>query len=739
MLPLTALPGRNRMSRLILLALASLFFSLPSQAQEDCPTTIPGVALLEAEQGFPALRGQVKVGTICSYYVDPPSPEAQEFVLQLRSNALIITSLDLIAGAGIDTVGSVQNRGGGLFEQRLRITTKETTAFRVRAYSAPNTPIGEEITFYFPRRPRLRLQAPTADCGAASSCLVANRDNLVQIVGMRREDIDPDRSASVAGVGSVDVTILDGAPYLVLKPTSLGSLTPTVTIPVRHLVATTDTGLVTALVRTVEANLNTTVVARRSAVDFTAMNSDSILRSAFAGTVLSVRVRDDNGAVNSDGEYRITQTPDDTSSTLATLSMGSASGGWIPGRLRVVAATTFRASPGNPPLLHILQGKQYVGTTMLALRPRPRVERLEVVRGGVPAAMTALHPGDTVEVYLSGPSVTAFNNFQPEGEVKVEPKNSISGRLALTVTTPRGPAPFYHVRLMAPQEIDTVIRFEATPQQRPRRLDFGRIHHMSDSPDGAVLESFQNPTPMRSLEGVRLVFDPLLLDSARVHGVQYLTLRARLLDHAEGVVDSTVHRIAVVPEGALPYTVAPGYVQTSRVDLDELLSLSTLRTKPHSRLEITLAHDSDKYTQATPRPFSATLRHRGGLVIEPSFTLPTGIYVVADGFSPQLATLLGGAFLDFTYFPFMESRKPLPFNLRTGIMAVDPTFLPPGHRRAKLAPTALLNYNVATVRRNLSLGVSAGVMYLNRDNPDHLLEREDFFLLFSPGLSYTVK
>jgi hypothetical protein len=69
---------------------------------------------------------------------------------------------------------------------------------------------------------------------------------------------------------------------------------------------------------------------------------------------------------------------------------------------------------------------------------------------------------------------------------------------------------------------------------------------------------------------------------------------------------------------------------------------------------------------------------------------------------------------------------------------VDPTFAE-GEGRAKLAPTALLNYTIATVRRNLTLSVAAGAMYLNRHTEDEWGEPEDFFLLFSPGLTYTVK
>lgn len=727
------------MSRHLMFTLATLFLSLPLRAQATCPGTEPGAALFDAERNLPALRGRVNVDGVCSYYVEPSSPQATEFLLQLRSNATPIAMLELVAGPGIDTVGPVEDRGGGIFEQRLRISTGETMAFRVRAYSAAKARIGEELTFYFPRRPKLRLQAPTADCGTAPSCVAVDRNNLVEILGVRREDVDLDRPAVVPGLGNVDIEIFDGAPYLVLKPTSLGPLIQSVRIPVRLPVATPETGPITEVLREVTADLNTTVVARRSAVEFTAMNADSVLRSVFAGTVLSVRIRDDEGGVvNGDTEYRITPATDDTATTLAILSTGSSSGGWIPGRLRVIAASPFQ-SAGDPPLLHVMQGRQNVGTTMLALRPRPRVEKLEVVRRGVTATTPSLHPGDTVQVYLSGPSVTTFNEVQGDPGVNVKVSTPMPGRLVLNISTPRAPAPFYHLRLMAPQSIDTVIRFEVTPQQRPRPFDFGRIQYLSADSNGTVLETFKNPVPLRSLEGVRMVFDPVQLDSLGVHGVQYLTLRAKLMDHGEGVVDSTVHRIAIVPEGVLPYTVAPGYVQTSRIDLDQLLSLSTLRTKPHSRLEITLAHDSEKYTEATPRPFAATLRHRGGLVIEPSFTLPTGIYVVGDGFSPQLATLLGGAFLDFTYFPFTESRKPLPFSLRTGIMAVDPTFLPAGQRRAKLAPSAVLNYNVATVRRSLSLSVSAGVMYLNRHTANDLWEREDFFLLFSPGLTYTIK
>jgi hypothetical protein len=707
-------------------------------AQECASPVVQSVELWSTGRADSHIPRAITQGQRCFYYVEPTRP-TDDLTLEIQSTRAI-GGITVERGARAELLGVVESRAGNVYTQRIRLLEESSATYRLILLDSVGGRV-EELELYAPRIPRLTFRLPTIGCPDAAGCLLTGRKNYVAIEGTHLDEIDMDRPARGAGNVEYPISIREGRPVLEITPTATQTLDESVVLYLRSAHLPSDA--TPPLKDTLQVPLAATAQTPRVALDLFSVNSEQPVSRVYAGSTLSVRTRipSTGQGLQLDRTYAILETPDDTLKRLATLRPYIIDpAGWVLSRLSVSSASSVPATPDSPPILYVMLDDTIVGTTTLALVPRPRVEKVEVARGGTLITPASLRPDEPVVVYLSGPSVTDFR-AEPVAppQMTVAPGASASGRLALNVRTPRVATPFYEIRLAAEQGVDTVIRVEARQQQQPRRLNFGTIRWASGNPEGKSLESVGGAQRLGSLQGMRLSFDPTKLDEPTVYGVQYLVLKAKLVDHSGAIVDSAVHRFAVKPVGEFPYTVEGGYVQTSEVDVDALLSDAPLGSKTRSTLLLSLGHDPERYSSPLPAPFNASFVHRGRLLFEPSFTLPTAIYVAGKGFPPEVATLLAGAFVDLTWYPHHNSRRSFPLSLRTGILAVDPTFLPRENRGAKLAPTALLNYSIATVRRNLTLTVSAGGMYLNRHN-DHLWgETEDFFLLFSPGLTYTIK
>lgn len=731
----------TRLIPLLLVVAVTLAFPFRVGAQRICSNSlgITRVALWDATRTVNAIQGTTDVGGVCHYYIES-NQDLKDFTLEIEfSSAVEPAQTQLELGVGTLQIGDMLRTSARAFEQRISLLNDSTAAYMLTLRIKPDgRPSAEQgIHFYYAHVPRIAFLLPTTGCGEKPSCILQNTRNLVQINGENLHEIDDGQVAADTDGNQLPIKRAEGKLYLEITPNTAGVYAKDLKLPLRRPVwasprVSNENIQLEAMWHT---RLNSDVVAREQDVRLFALNTDSALRRLFTESVLAVRVK--GADLPNNTTYQLVADPDNNNpASLAVLRTYNTVAGFPVARVHVSASAGSEQSLANTPILYLMQGDSVLAPVAIAVLPRPRIERIETSRGGLLTSETFIYPADTARMYFYGPSVGAFTEFEAKDpRVKVRSLEEGTNRIVLSITTPREEVPFHEITLRTPEGVDTTLRFEIRPRQRPRRLDFANAYWNAGNAGGTPLAQTDRQLELSSFEGVRLGFQTNEIDSLALYGVQYLTLRAKLVDHRGTVVDSAVKKIAVVPSNSFNYSVLPEYVATTELDLDQILSNATLHTKPHSRLALSLQHEKERYTEPVPTPWEMTLIDEGVVVVEPRITLPSGLYVVGDGIKPDLVSMLTGAFLDVTIFPFRNSAKPSPLSGQIGAMVVETNFLSETERSgAQVVPAALLNYTIATVRRNLTFNLAAGTMYLDRKN-----NREEWFLLLSPGLSLSVR
>lgn len=375
-------------------------------------------------------------------------------------------------------------------------------------------------------------------------------------------------------------------------------------------------------------------------------------------------------------------------------------------RITGVKPTARATRDGSAPLLNAYrQGAAATAApdfaAQLQVREAPVVRRI-VVQQLEAYADTLLHPGATSRVTLEGAGLDLYSgSFLEEARQELRPSMHSRSILAFDVAVPDNfRASSITVRLRSEYVADTLIQLAVGRPGRPRALDFGWIvttpqgnlrtgpqeppsvprstapsqqqAQTSTAASGAVRRTDENPaSEVRPFNAVRLdtaivfnvsghlrdiwlVFDPGLVDSGRLHGVQYLEVvaelsRSRFLERNAAefkqVVALDTTWIAVAPATGA-YEVSGGYLRANAISIDRLLGDVLRDAQPRSRLELTVRHDPRRYGSVTGHTAAVTVRDQRSTRWDFNLQLPSGLFTIAKVRENQRQILQNGAGTD---------------------------------------------------------------------------------------------
>jgi hypothetical protein len=291
--------------------------------------------------------------------------------------------------------------------------------------------------------------------------------------------------------------------------------------------------------------------------------------------------------------------------------------------------------------LQVMAGDTTLHVVDLAVRRKPEIRQVEIMRENGPSDQKILYPGETVSIRYSGPGArwldSLFFRSQPGKATRLTAIQHLSDVVEATITVPRNVVYRDEFVLTDRNEDAVHIPFEVKPAQRPHGLDFGKLHLGKEKIDLASTRPIK-PVEVHAFRRAYLEFDASSIDppTGPLFGIQYLdiALKVRTPKGEEAASHSACYAI-VPPNGARPVryqvesdcTLLPDGV----LRLDDVLNGYLTGSVPHATMDIAVKHQQSRYPDQDAKRFQARFERKGWYSYDWNLGLPTAVMVLSGG------------------------------------------------------------------------------------------------------------
>jgi len=379
--------------------------------------------------------------------------------------------------------------------------------------------------------------------------------------------------------------------------------------------------------------------------------------------------------------------------------------------------------------LYIKDGDNPLSVTNISITPEAKIDKITLLRPGMQRVTdNSIYPGETVEVRLEG---EGFRNarFYFEDLVDVSPdtltRNDRYASFLITV-----PVNVRKQRLkIFNHSQPTNWHLTIKEYQKPREFDFVYINYGEAN---VAVNSIKQPIFYNhNIKDIVFSFDQSLIDRGeQLYGKQFLEVDIRITGRRDELVEmKTIPLIEVCPDESSPRSAfyQTGNCNKQEIRLNSILSRKTHSLEEWSKVELTIRHKADKYSETgfTQR-VEIVLQQLVNFDVELSF--PAGLIIKkvgVDGFPP-----LGGISLamiaQFTFFEEERIRKPKPYKIGAGFLAQNAFNFNPDVKDRDLGLVVLGSVYPTRSDARLSFPLYVGFGYF--------LNQSKFFYLIGPGI-----
>jgi hypothetical protein len=367
--------------------------------------------------------------------------------------------------------------------------------------------------------------------------------------------------------------------------------------------------------------------------------------------------------------------------------------------------------------------------TNINIVPEVKVTNVLVLREGQNwTSDRSVRPGETLEIRLEGESLNRarihFEDLQdvsPDSLVRND--RVLNFRLQVPLGVRKRSINIYH------DGKTTGFSLEVKEYERPRPLDFVRLQYN----DRAIpLNEFtQTVLHRHTIRDIVVSFDPAAIDTeGQLYGRQFLEIDVRITGTRDELVEThKIEGIVICPEAPSPRA---AFYQSNQCDRQEIRLNSLLSRKTHSldhwsRIELTIRHKADRYSETgyTQRVVIVLQRL---VTFDVDVSFPAGLVVKrigVDGF-PGLGGISLAMLAQFTFYDKERIRHPKPYKIGAGFLAQNAFNFNPEVQDRDLGIVILGSLYPLRQERKLNFPLYGGFGYF--------LNEDRFFFLIGPGI-----
>lgn len=327
--------------------------------------------------------------------------------------------------------------------------------------------------------------------------------------------------------------------------------------------------------------------------------------------------------------------------------------------------------------LYIKDGDDAKFITNFGITHATAIERISILReGGEWRESNTIYPGEEIELKIEGKGLhKARFYFEDLVDVSedtlVRSENQLFYKLRVPVDIPRKSVNIYNYS----EATGKVLK--VSEYQEPRDFDFlyvnyGGISRRVSSIRGPVLYE-------KTIKDVVFSFNPQAIDDRdELFGKQYLTVDLRITGRKNELVEMrTIDNIVVCPGSSSPRFdyYSTGDCRTDEISLNKFLSRKTYDLDEWSRINMTIHHKDNKYSEdGYEKEIEIILKRRYSFDIEVSF--PAGLITISKQDSGEIGfgSLSGISMAMIAQFSFYHPEKIAkyrPYKIGAGFLAFN--------------------------------------------------------------------
>ena len=379
--------------------------------------------------------------------------------------------------------------------------------------------------------------------------------------------------------------------------------------------------------------------------------------------------------------------------------------------------------------LYIKDGDEARFITNFSIRHNTQIKKVSIQRnGGEWTENLTVYPGEIIDVKVEGDALDRAG-LRFEGLFRIR-TDSTAGNENRQVFTLNIPLSVYKKKIeMLNYGEPTGFMISVNEYQRPKELDFIKIDYGAGKMPVTDITTtiFYN----KPIKDIVFSFDDSRIDSlGDLYGKQYLFMEVQVVNNKRQLIDmKEVENITICPEGN---SLRKNYYnkndcQNANINLNNILRTKTHELDEWARIEITIGHVANKYSERVyKQKIEIILSRKATFDIDISF--PAGLLTITEG-EDDIGTLGGislAAIAQFTFYKKETIEKAKPYRAGLGILAFD-----------------AFNFS-ESASRYLALVALGSVYPINRSNsklnfPLHIgggfrMDNSKWFFLVGPGI-----
>lgn len=428
--------------------------------------------------------------------------------------------------------------------------------------------------------------------------------------------------------------------------------------------------------------------------------------------------------------YRIEDQPEENGSLIAELTPISVIENNSRILCRIRPYSLHRMSDGY---LYIKENNRPRFITNFNIWEKPRINAIYLRHeGGDWISSNSVFPGEELEVRLEGKGLEnariQFGGIhQAERDSLRISEDAVYYRLKIPVTISSRSIP------LIVNKIPSAFELYVREYQKPAELDFVSVDYGKGS---LPLTSEKLDKPIlfeETLDEINFTFRPTKIDeNEQLYGKQYLTINIKIFNRKNDLIEiQQIENIVVCPGENSPRKLFYDSKDCSRdgLTLNDYLVHKTYQLDPFSQIEITVAHNENKYGGAKGYSQKLKIILTRRVLFDVQVTFPTGLLVKKfkeSGYG-NLTGISTSILAQFNFYNPRQIGKLRPYSIGAGFIALNAFNFSTSANNLRDVGIVVLG-SITPVRREakFSLPIYAGGGYL--------LKANSWFLVFGPGI-----
>jgi len=318
--------------------------------------------------------------------------------------------------------------------------------------------------------------------------------------------------------------------------------------------------------------------------------------------------------------------------------------------------------------------------TDIEIKPNPQVQKVEILRLSDWTENLTVRPDERFLLKISGENLINANLNFNSSAISTIPQAANTNNVAIYEVNIADNIQEKEVDMIINEGVVTVLKVEE--YQIPCPLNY----FTSINTDYLALTSddyvYSSKSFSKLNDHLLISFDANMIDdNKKMYGVQYIVIEVKVLDNENNIIGVPIlKKYYIKPKNGPrashyvnPKTDIYSELSGNSIDIKSLLpsepKLNQLNDyKPWETIEISISTDENIYKERGYKK-RIVLVNKQTIVIKPSLTIPTGLYVYREGGLSDATGISATALYQVQFY--YGNKKKIPLNLGAGFIGLD--------------------------------------------------------------------